>query len=406
MNDRRVAGPAIKGYAYQFDRTIIAILDAEREGKSVTIEGCEDIDIHGELSSESVQCKYHEDRAFSLSGLRQVILPMLQAFRDGKRYGYRLYAHYSDAKSVPRKLTVTQIKQALTEKKRDSPIAIEHFKSFSTEVLCEFAEVFSITPGPSYDRQQEELLSKLAKRFRNSAQDAKDLHYGNALSLVIEIAIRKSGLDREVTPSAFLEKVDKRVPLFSRWQDELIGRERVIHAVFKKLKSTQALRTTKWRALAISGNSFTGDELAEIALFLAADQYGERFLWNARPWTLIIDGSPRDVELTKKALVDADLSFNDGYEHLAFNPRLFSKAPVINRHSKKHEYLGAHSYEIRILGAETFTKFAAEIEPFNTLISVGDLYFMDYSQIKAQRFHLHSAEVVDIKQLIVEGHCR
>ncbi|GAA4096571.1 hypothetical protein [Actinomadura miaoliensis] len=406
MTATRVAGPTIKGYAYQFDQTIIAILDAETTNGTVVIEGCEDIDIHTDGGIEAVQCKYHEERSFSLVGLRKVLLPMLHSLTEGKDYDYRLYAHYSDNVDVPHRLNVEQIKQALTEKKRNPPEVVRHFLQFTPEILEKFSQQFSINCGPSFEEQRRALISALAKRFRGTLDDARDLYYGNALSLVMELAIAKDPKDRIVSPRSFLDQINKRDPLFSRWQEEILGRAQVLQAIKKKLKATAALKTTKWRALALSASSFDVNELSEMAYFLATEQFGQGYLANAQPWTLIIDGSSQQVEAVKTALIEENIWFNDGYEHLVFNPAIFNQRPVINLDPKRRDHIGLHSYGIRVISAETYAKFASDIENLHTLLSVGNLYSFDHAQVGGQRFHLHTADVSDLKQLLIEGRPR
>jgi hypothetical protein len=157
----RDAGPAITGYAYQFDATILGILGSEGDC-AVTVEGHEDFDIGDDATGESVQCKYLESQKFSLTGLRDVLLPMLAGLASGRTRQYRLYAHYGDATGAPNSLTVEQIRSALTQKKRNPPGEIQYFGRFSDSVLDDFARRFRITIGPSYDAQKAAVRSALA----------------------------------------------------------------------------------------------------------------------------------------------------------------------------------------------------------------------------------------------------
>ena len=56
----RQADSTIKGYLYQFNKSISEILGSEDDA-SVVLEGViEDIDIHSSSSVTTIQCKYHE----------------------------------------------------------------------------------------------------------------------------------------------------------------------------------------------------------------------------------------------------------------------------------------------------------------------------------------------------------
>lgn len=61
----RQANSTIKGYLYQFNKSIFEILSADDEA-SITLEGViEDIDIQLPNATSTIQCKYHEDAKFT-----------------------------------------------------------------------------------------------------------------------------------------------------------------------------------------------------------------------------------------------------------------------------------------------------------------------------------------------------
>lgn len=63
----RQANSIIKGYLYQFNKSILEILKAENNA-SIVLEGViEDIDINCPSGTTTTQCKYHEDKKFQLS---------------------------------------------------------------------------------------------------------------------------------------------------------------------------------------------------------------------------------------------------------------------------------------------------------------------------------------------------
>ena len=56
----RTADYTILGFIYQFNKTLLAILDSTEESE-ITVEGrIEDIDVTTEKGTEAIQCKYHE----------------------------------------------------------------------------------------------------------------------------------------------------------------------------------------------------------------------------------------------------------------------------------------------------------------------------------------------------------
>jgi hypothetical protein len=78
MTDRS-ATATIKGYFYQFDQTIVRLLEASKQA-SVTVEGIEDIDLDGGDKSAFVQCKYYEGTEYNHSVIKDAVIHMLRHF--------------------------------------------------------------------------------------------------------------------------------------------------------------------------------------------------------------------------------------------------------------------------------------------------------------------------------------
>jgi len=96
----RQANSAIRGFLYQFDKSLLEILNSN-DGQVITLEGqIEDIDIVTDSSIETIQCKYHEDKDFAISSVAEPILDMFCHFIEnpssGKKIKYVLYAYFND----------------------------------------------------------------------------------------------------------------------------------------------------------------------------------------------------------------------------------------------------------------------------------------------------------------------
>ena len=96
----RQANSTIKGFLYQFNKSIFEILNAD-DAASVTLEGViEDIDIELPNVTSTIQCKYHEDSKFTISSVAAPIMEMVCHYNEcvalGKNTQYILYAHYID----------------------------------------------------------------------------------------------------------------------------------------------------------------------------------------------------------------------------------------------------------------------------------------------------------------------
>lgn len=73
----RQADSTIKGYLYQFNKSILEIL-CMSDDAILILEGIiEDIDILSPTGTTTIQCKYHEDRKFRMSSVAVPIIEML-----------------------------------------------------------------------------------------------------------------------------------------------------------------------------------------------------------------------------------------------------------------------------------------------------------------------------------------
>ena len=94
----RQANSAIKGFLYQFDKSLHEILISS-DGDVITLEGqIEDIDIVSDTGTEAIQCKYHEGEDFAISKVAEPILDMFCHYIKesviGKKTKYVLYAYF------------------------------------------------------------------------------------------------------------------------------------------------------------------------------------------------------------------------------------------------------------------------------------------------------------------------
>ncbi|MFK7782222.1 hypothetical protein [Psychroserpens sp.] len=96
----RSAVDTIKGYYYyQFDLTVLKLLQAKTANNEITIENTEDVDIHTATESTAVQCKYYAKTEYNHSVIAKTIRQMLTHFSDLKKSNgtfikYNLYGHY------------------------------------------------------------------------------------------------------------------------------------------------------------------------------------------------------------------------------------------------------------------------------------------------------------------------
>lgn len=101
----REATDTITGYFYQFDKTILEILQQQDTDALVCVEGIEDIDVRSIDEIRAIQCKYYAKTEYNHSVIKKPVTLMLHHFAANRSSGvkYYLYGHYESGQE---KLTV------------------------------------------------------------------------------------------------------------------------------------------------------------------------------------------------------------------------------------------------------------------------------------------------------------
>ena len=81
----REATDTITGYFYQFDKTILELLNQDDENISVCIEGIEDIDVVTAGETSAIQCKYYAKTEYNHSVIKKPIILMLKHYASNKQ---------------------------------------------------------------------------------------------------------------------------------------------------------------------------------------------------------------------------------------------------------------------------------------------------------------------------------
>jgi len=269
----RQADSTIRGYLYQFNKSILEILRIP-DGNSLILEGViEDIDILSPTSTTTIQCKYHEDKKYTISSVAVPIIEMLCNYCEssyiGKEIHYVLYAFFVDnVNSIDLSdflnfLNTTQNKEIITKyfhriysisdsnilnisnkvKKTasDKEVLVSYYKanrsSLSLRVsINTFWSYFSYVKAEKFDRLKELVIEELSKI--TDQETAINLYYPNAFSYVASLSAKKSEHERTVSKEnlvGFLSQ--QKTILLHQWTLEAIDQKELLKAKQKSLTS-------------------------------------------------------------------------------------------------------------------------------------------------------------------------
>jgi hypothetical protein len=168
----RVATYTIKGFLYQFNVTLLEILNSP-ENSVITVEGLiEDIDIADANQITAIQCKYHEsvDR-FVLNSVYEPILQMMLHFKNNPRHNiaYALYAHFPNESIGEKQLTIPDFNKIIDSSDGSLQKYTSQLKNnFDTNA---FHRQFKFIIGPSYD----ETVADVQNKFAQNGMDPGDI---------------------------------------------------------------------------------------------------------------------------------------------------------------------------------------------------------------------------------------
>lgn len=272
----RQADSTIKGYSYQFNKSILETLQAGDSDK-VVLEGIiEDIDIQSPTSTTTIQCKYHEEKKYQVSSVAVPILEMLchhcECAYLGKTVSYILYAYYADNvdsvdiasfldflgstkdKDIIAKYfhriysiqdpTILAIANKSQKNKSEKEQLINYYKtnrkSLTLRVnIQDFWNCFTYVKAEQFDELKSKVIQALEKIADHDT--AISLFYPNAFSLVASLSAKADVNDRTITKSELINFLQgQKSVLITRWAIEALDRKQILKAKKAQLSSAFA----------------------------------------------------------------------------------------------------------------------------------------------------------------------
>ena len=324
MAVNRSASDVLLGYFYQFDHTIIQLLELTNKTATVTVEGIEDIDIDNASDTTAIQCKYYSKTGYNHSVIAKPIRYMLNHFKNAKDSGkpninYKIYGYY---KSGQDKLTLPMDIAFLKDSFLTySEKTIEHKYHIELNIsdfeLNEFLNVLQIDINAcDYNEQFKNILDILKKDFNCNDFEAEYYYYNNALRLIKEIAIKEQLEERKITKGEFLSRINTKSVLFNEWFYQLKGKKqhyrRMRSEYFTNLNSSPFERFF----LIELPDVWDRNELKELIFILARkwSKLSKRETNTFCPYIYLHNISDDKLLQLKNEFAEEEFKFIDGYD--------------------------------------------------------------------------------------------
>lgn len=315
---------AIKGFLYQFDKTLIEVLN--NPDSTIAFENKQDIDYEDFV----IQVKHKETQKYSHGKLRKPVESLMEFFSENSTKRLCLYCFFRDREP-------TDWSPALTE--LDSVISQEARSLYDASFRRQFCENFTVRFSEDYETQFERALELIKSSFK--------LQNGEAV--LYHSIFRSKLLERSVRP-----KADRRVSLqdlrkFLADADKTLFR----HAYSKYLDASKYAQLIKRRHFTIKEPNIENFErlflvecdpaASQVDLIKIASQLGHKFRKKGKspqPFISFREISREKLADLKRALFDQGTHFFDGTHFDGDRFRLDELAKV---------HLGDDSFVLKIL---------------------------------------------------------
>ncbi|WP_219856436.1 hypothetical protein [Pseudomonas capeferrum] len=187
MTDRS-AVDTIRGYFYQFDLSILSVLQLASLDDSVEVECIEDIDIRAATDVTATQCKYYAKTEYNHSVIKDSVKHMVSHFKESlagtkPKVLYSIKGHYaSGQEKLDGGIDVEFLKKHFLTYTKEKVTYCHHIElGLSDAELEEFLKRLGIdVRAKEFDEQFREVVETLQAVFGGSPFSAEYFFYNNA----------------------------------------------------------------------------------------------------------------------------------------------------------------------------------------------------------------------------------
>jgi len=218
---------AIRGFKYQFDRSIVEIFN--NPSKPIRIEQLQDY----EYDDYFVQVKYHDTIYTAPQQKQKIKKPLLQLIDQHKvdpSKKFILYIYLKGVSPSKKALSISELDTILGNKSTN----------YSISEKTSFAKDFTLIHAPDFESQHKDVITKIKAEYSKSNQEAQ-LYYSIISSYLLDIVInnKPSNMNLRICSKSELDKLiseGKRIVFKSAFNDELsVDRQiKLLHSQFFK----------------------------------------------------------------------------------------------------------------------------------------------------------------------------
>ena len=377
---------AIKGFIYQFDKTIFEILNQTDEEASVKIEQEQDL----EYENYVVQVKYYETKYTKpqqKQKIKDATLKLMTDFASDESKKYCLYIYFNgELPKITKCSSVNELDKLLGKK---SQMFHEIFKE-------KFIKNFIIIYAEDYQKQFKNVISKIQTEF-NCKEEAYIYHAiirNHLFTLITEKPI-SNYTERQCNKNEVIENIkETKIKIFNSAYSEYLGEEKYLKFIKKQFPKVDFTHNN----YLFIGNNITetnSHSFAQLIKYLAEKHFDKKSL-SAQPFNIVIDKTKEEVIEIKKQLIRFNVKFNDGYEGYGeFSEQFFNETPLPSISKPKRS-----SYSVRLISFASFKTIKNTITPDMLYIFGDNFKIKDMFKNQANYFLVDKLELNIIFELL------
>ena len=289
---------AIKGFLYQFDKTLIELMN--NPCSMVCIENRQDI----ETEDYVLQVKHRETQTYSPIKIREPIEKLMDSFSEDPTRKYRLYCYFKNRTPHEWQLTMQELDSIISTRMKS-----RHIRPLREQFIACFAVCFS----EDYETQFEQTIALIKAAFSISSDEEAILYHSIFRSKLLDRSIRLDPNERTICFSdlrRFLEEAE--ITIFSAGYVKYLEAEKYCKLIKKRYFTFSAPNINNFeRVFLIEYDSSAHDnDLIEIV-----NRLGKKFCRRGKspqPYVIFRNLDDSRLKIIKQSLVDSGQYFFDG----------------------------------------------------------------------------------------------
>lgn len=407
MTDRS-AVDTIRGYFYQFDLSILSVLQLPLLDDAVEIECTEDIDIRTATDVTATQCKYYAKTEYNHSVIKDAVKHMVSHFKESlagtkPKVSYSIKGHYaSGQEKLDGGINVDFLKKNfLTYSEGKGAAKVTHYHhlelGLSDSDLEKFLKRLTVdVRAKAFDEQYGEVIKAIQSIFGGSPFSAEYFYYNNALAVIRQLSIKAAPSDRRITKKEFLAKINTSTVLFNEWFVEKRGKKAHLAALRKEYFTELNISPyERFFLVETEAGSYVRSDLKEL-FFELSRKWAKLSKRETTPFCpyIYIHGIPDDELLVlKKELSTEGFKLIDGHD---FQGADFSHQSITQQ--------ATHGNGIKIKVLNTLSNVEKTLDGITKTrriyqFHIGNSYF-DYDKPAVKHVKIQVERLLDVKSII------